>query len=47
MIVAVFLSANSEYSWLIFQCQVFGYTTFVVCFQRVWAPVVTENTGKY
>lgn len=33
MIVVLF-SANSEYSWLRFQSQVVGHTTFVVCFQR-------------
>lgn len=36
MVMAAFLSVNSEYFWLKFQCQVVCYTIFVVCFQAVW-----------
>lgn len=36
MAVSVFLSVNSEYGRLWFQCQVVCYTIFIVCFQAVW-----------
>ena len=37
MAESVFLSVNSEYGWLWFQCQVVCYTAFVICFQAAWA----------